>query len=170
MQGLVRCKHEHWCSRTHREDVSFRDVKIKIPDRNWDQGMWWRHASEAWAEIWEKAVSWVPASERESRDSDLREARRICALRALHVGWVESWWCQSSQHRKIVCLSPHVEKPINSKRWCPWCNCYRRRKWTRWHEFKSWTRLIAFHIALIPLGKVWIQLFSLQLWINSRTN
>ena len=25
------------------------------------------------------------------------------------------------------------------------------------HEFKSWTRLIAFHIALIPLGKVGIQ-------------
>ena len=51
---------------------------------------------------------------------------------------------------------------------CPWCNGYRRRKWTRRHEFKSWTRLIAFHIALIPLGKVWIQLFSLQLWMNSR--
>ena len=34
---------------------------------------------------------------------------------------------------------------------CPWCNCYRRKKWTRRHEFKSWTRLIAFHIALIPL-------------------
>ena len=28
--------------------------------------------------------------------------------------------------------------------------------------------LIAFHIALIPLGKVWVQLFSLQLWVNSR--
>ena len=41
-------------------------------------------------------------------------------------------------------------------------------KWTRWHEFKSWTRLIAFHIALMPLGKVRIQLFSLQLWVNSR--
>ena len=51
-----------------------------------------------------------------------------------------------------------------------WCNGYRRRKWTRWHEFKSWTRLIAFHIALIPLGKVWIQLFSLQLWVNSRAD
>ena len=24
------------------------------------------------------------------------------------------------------------------------------------HEFKSWTRLTVFHIALIPLGKVWI--------------
>ena len=53
---------------------------------------------------------------------------------------------------------------------CPWCNGYRRKKWTRWHEFKSWTRLIAFHIPLILLGKVWIQLFSLQLWVNSRTD
>ena len=34
---------------------------------------------------------------------------------------------------------------------CPWCNGYRRRKWIRRHEFKSWTRLIAFHIVLIPL-------------------
>ena len=40
---------------------------------------------------------------------------------------------------------------------CLWCNSYRRKKWTRQHEFKSWTRQIAFHIALIPLGKVWIQ-------------
>ena len=53
---------------------------------------------------------------------------------------------------------------------CPWCNCYRRRKRTRRHEFKSWTKLIAFHIALIPMGKVWIPLFSLQLWVNSRAD
>ena len=48
----------------------------------------------------------------------------------------------------------------------PMVNGYRRRKWTWWHEFKPWTRLIAFHIVLIPLGKVGIQLFSLQLWVN----
>ena len=48
------------------------------------------------------------------------------------------------------------KKPSNLRR-CPWCNGYRRRIWTRRHEFKSWTWLIAFHIALIPLGKVWIQ-------------
>ena len=30
--------------------------------------------------------------------------------------------------------------------------------------------LIAFHIALIPLGKVSIQLFSLQLWVNCRAD
>ena len=35
-----------------------------------------------------------------------------------------------------------------------WCNGYHRRKWTQRHKFKSWTRLIAFHIALIPLRKV----------------
>ena len=34
---------------------------------------------------------------------------------------------------------------------CPWCNGYRRRKWPQRHELESWTRLIAFHIALIPL-------------------
>ena len=33
-----------------------------------------------------------------------------------------------------------------SRLWkCPLCNGYRRRKWTRRHEFKSLTRLIAFH-------------------------
>ena len=81
--------------------------------------------------IWEKAGSWVPASERESRDSNLGEAIWLCALRAPRVGWVESWRCKSSQHRKIVSLSlslalslslslslsPHVEKSLNSKRW-----------------------------------------------------
>ena len=30
--------------------------------------------------------------------------------------------------------------------------------------------LIAFQIALMPLGKVWIQLFSLQLWVNSKAD
>ena len=30
--------------------------------------------------------------------------------------------------------------------------------------------LIAFHIVLIPLGKIWIQLLSLQLWVNSRAD
>ena len=53
---------------------------------------------------------------------------------------------------------------------CTWSNGYRRRNCTRRHEFKTRTRLIAFHITLIPLGKVWIQLFSLQLWVNSRTD
>ena len=35
-----------------------------------------------------------------------------------------------------------------------WCNVYHHKKWTCRQEFKSWTRLIAFHIAPILLGKV----------------
>ena len=54
--------------------------------------------------------------------------------------------------------------------YCTWCNGYPRRIWTRRHEFKSSTWLIEFHIALIPLGKVWNQIFSLQLWVNSRAD
>ena len=69
--------------------------------------------------------------------------------------------------RGSTCLSQIYGSNRTVRRY-QWCNSYRRRKGTRRHEFKSWTRLIAFHIALIPLGKVWIQLFTLQLWVNSR--
>ena len=87
---------------------------------------------------------------------------------------------QENEMNKILCDTElQTNHPIQKirlsinkkKRWrCPWCNGYCRRTWTRRHEFKSWTWLIAFHIALIPLGKVWIQLFSLQLWVNSRAD
>ena len=115
MHELVRCKHERRCSRTFGVDVSFRDVTIKIPDRGCEQGCEWRHAPEAWAEIWEKSVSWILAWKEESWLSGLVVARRICALRALHVSWVESWRYKSSQHRRIVSLSPYVEKRFNSE-------------------------------------------------------
>ena len=68
----------------------------------------------------------------------------------------------------------HTHTELDDFKYCyltiRWCNGYRRRIWTRRHEFKSWTWLIAFHIALIPLGKVWIQIFSLQQWVNSRAD
>ena len=64
----------------------------------------------------------------------------------------------------------YIYKYHNILRRCLWCNGNRRTKRTRRHEFKSWPRLIAFHIALIPLEKVGIQLFSLQLGVNSRTD
>ena len=51
-------------------------------------------------------------------------------------------------------ISSNTHCYFNNKSRCPWCNGYHRRKWTQRHEFKSWTRLIAFHIVLIPLGKV----------------
>ena len=50
---------------------------------------------------------------------------------------------------------------------CFWSNSYRLRKLTREHEFKSWMRMFAFYLALITLGKICIQFFSLLLRINS---
>ena len=35
-------------------------------------------------------------------------------------------------------------------------NGYRRRKWTRPAEIKTWARMLAFHIALILFGNIWV--------------
>ena len=50
------------------------------------------------------------------------------------------------------------------------CITDRRKKCTRLPEFKSWRRMFVFLIALIPLAKVWIQLFFLPLWVNSKAD
>ena len=89
-----------------REDVSFRDVKIKIPDRN-------------------LASQWV-TSRTGSVGLDLRKVSELSfsvRRRKLTFGvrWglavgarmVASRW--KSQHRKIVYHSPYVGKPLNSK-------------------------------------------------------
>ena len=81
------------------------------------------------------------------------------------------WLFMSISQSNALKENAYIDWIIVFNMWmCRWCNCYRRRKWTRRHEIKSWTRLIAFQIALIPLGNVWIQLFSLQLWVNSMTD
>ena len=46
---------------------------------------------------------------------------------------------------------------------CSYFEYCRRRKWTQQPEFKSLRRLFVFYVALIPTGKVCLQLFSLQL-------
>ena len=49
-------------------------------------------------------------------------------------------------------------------------NGHHRRKWTRRHEFKSVTRLNAFHFVPMPLEKAWGYLFYLQQWVSIRAN
>ena len=51
-----------------------------------------------------------------------------------------------------------------------WHNAFSHRKWTWQPNFNSWVRLFVFHIILIPLWKVWIQLFFCQLWINKKAD
>ena len=78
MHGLARYKHECRCSHSRGADVSFRDVTMKIPDRGCEQGCEWRHAPEAWAEIWEKSVSWVSATEEDSWELDSEREGSTC--------------------------------------------------------------------------------------------
>ena len=97
---------------------------------------------------------------------------RVRDIRATSAIWWWWWWwyvCVCVCVRACVCVSVCLSLYLSV---CVWkrCRCYGycRTKWTGRHEFKSWTRLFAFHRALIPLVKVWIQLFSLRLCVNSR--
>ena len=69
MHGLVRCKHDRRCSRARGEDVSFRDAKIKTPDRVWDQGVWMTSCTRSvgWGFLGFKkmqSVEFLPPNER----------------------------------------------------------------------------------------------------------
>ena len=126
-----------------------------------------------------KAVSWVLASEEEVWISGLAETIPVVCVWVPHVVVVVVGQMEKSAEKDCASLSScwitfnskviksFVPEPISWMScisdsyiclWtfykhytrCPWCNSYRRRTWTLWHEFKSWTRPIAFHIALIP--------------------
>ena len=95
--------------RARGEDVSFRDVKIKIPVRIW--GCEWRHTLEACAEDFggfEKSQSsWVLPSEEKGW---LSLAHRGLVADDTRVGGTDG-----KASIEILCLSPYVEKPLNSK-------------------------------------------------------
>ena len=46
---------------------------------------------------------------------------------------------------QIISLKTKLYWPeyTNNTHYCPWCNGYRRGKWTQRHEFKSWTDCIS---------------------------
>ena len=96
--------------RARGEDVSFRDVKIRIPESKCDFGLWMTSCTGSvrggfW-EIWEKSVGFL----RPRKTVDFRSPPGPCGgCRTLFQG---RW---KSQHRKIVSRSPYVEKPLNSK-------------------------------------------------------
>ena len=108
-------QHEHRCSSARGEDVSFRDVKIKIPYKMWPwdvNDVMHRKRARRIRGIWKKSVSWVFASEEDGWHSELAEALWRVPHVVVVVGGVGRW---KSLHRKIVYLSPYVEKPFNSK-------------------------------------------------------
>ena len=88
-----------------------------------------------------KLLSWYSAKIRKRRLTYLMVTLISLALS------VESYIDIISIRNRPRLHRTNISKSIKDLWRCPWCNGYRRRKWTRWHEFKSWTRLTAFHIA-----------------------
>ena len=63
---------------------------------------------------------------------------------------------------KFFCnLSLGLNCSILERLWRHLCFGYYCRKWTWWFEFKSWMKLFAFPIVLIPFEILWIQIFFL---------
>ena len=111
MHGLVRCKLERRCWRARGEDVSFTDVKIKVPYRKVDPGIWMTSCTgSARGGFWgcfEKS-QWVEFLARKKK-VDFRELTvALWRVRRWFGGdgkvSIERWY-----------LSPYVEKPFNSK-------------------------------------------------------
>ena len=100
-----------------REDVLFRDVKTKFPDRNGTREVNdVMPRSVGWG-FWDLRKSCELSSCLRTRKLRFRPGRgqmTWCTTGA--VRWLgESWQCKSSQHRKIVSLSPHVKKPLTQR-------------------------------------------------------
>ena len=140
------------------EDASFTDVKIKPQIGNRTRRCEWRHAPEVWAEdfeIWKKSISWVLASEKNGLLSGLAEARPVVGGGVLHaVGGGGGRW--KSHLRKIVYLSPFVEKPFNSK------GNKKFRTWTKksWVFFVFWYSYVIYIWVMNILGTFHIFMYG----------
>ena len=80
--------------------------------------MWMTSWPETWVEIWEKSVSWVPASEKQSRVLASEEDAWLSELAETlqRVPRVVGGGADGKVVIERLCLSlPHVEKSFNSK-------------------------------------------------------
>ena len=101
------CKLERRCWNARGEDVSFTDIKIKIPDRKVDvNDISHRKCTRRILGILKKSVSRVLRSEEKGW------------LSLAHSGFVAGATCVGEDGKASIerlCLSPYVKKPLNSK-------------------------------------------------------
>ena len=124
------------------EDVSFTDVKIKIPDRKFYQGVWMASctgsARRIWG-FWKKSVCWVLPWD---KTVDFRLL--AVALCRVHT------WCGGGRWKSQVYLSPYVEKPFNSKvikKFRTWVvECFSYFGIPMFYLYMLWTFYVRFNI------------------------
>ena len=108
MHGLVRCKLERRCWRSHGEDVLFTNVKIKIQGPGDVNDVMHRKRARKILGVWKKSVSWVLPRRKKVDFRSLAEAL-YRVPRALGGG------ADGKASKERLCLSPYIEKPFNSK-------------------------------------------------------
>ena len=111
MHGLVGCQLDRMCWHACGEGVSFKDVKIKISDRECYLGSKWRHAPEACAEAFGRfEKSHLVESCCPKKKGDIR----LLAEALWRVPHVLGGADERARIERL-CLSPNVENPFNSK-------------------------------------------------------
>ena len=103
-------------------------------------------------------LAWVRFSKVSYQDLD-RSKIELVDIKCLSYKIKHTHWHTHTHTHTITHMCKHTHTHTHTYKYIIiimswwWCNCYRRRNWTRGLEFISWTRLIAFHIALIPLER-----------------
>ena len=116
-------------------------------------------AYELFTRPWYTIINWITITRKFSKHCMWHTEPLDSCISPILLGWrscdLPHWRSNWHFHMSSgsVCCAQCLLNFLFRVIQCPWCTGYRRRKWTRRFEFKSWTRLIAFHIALIPLGR-----------------
>ena len=113
------------------EDVSFRDVKIKIPDRNWDQGMWVmsRTGSVGWG-FWDL---------RKSRVEFLRSNGKVEIQSCARPDEFVSYGCHA-----LVGLRADDVKAVSIERLCLSLSACQKTFNSKVIKFCTWTNVVNF--------------------------
>ena len=159
---MAEQKQDDQLEHTYISYVRIRDIALKTCQRQWTIG----RSGERVSGI-SLLVAW-----HDDDDDDVKI--HLCMMYNWRPSLFKWLWHEITQ-QKLIChktnqpthththTHTHIEVLVL-------CNSYFQRKWNWWPEFKSWTKLFAFAIVLIPTVTVSIQLFSSQLWVNSRTD
>ena len=163
MHGLVRCKHESRCSHTRGEDASFTDVKIKLQIGNMNgvvNDVMHRKRGLSIFGIWEKAGSWVPASEEEGWLSGLVEVRPVVCSGG------RTWF--------------GADGKVNIERLCVSLSSCRITFNSKVIKFRTWTNFVnvvyfGFPISHIRVSWVWtataaIGIHPTKAWLSQLVN
>ena len=165
----LQCRHAGHCWRSRDELIS--DVLLWTPTYGRAKAGW---PARTYIQQLCEDTGWSPEELPGAMNDREKWLERVRDIRASCTTW---WWwwlvCLKTEQtslNKLITVSKlcilDTRNKVNVPRWNGYCRGIRTGR----PKFKSWTRLLAFRLLLIPFRKSLTQLFSLQLWVNSRAD